>query len=113
MIDHATLRGAIVFPTIMYNYNHFKLFVEYHVANSDVSILRAIAVKRENTVSAHHFSGRFLSPRVFSAYSSPFSKSRRFLTLINAFFAPSAQKGMGREKNQLRVASSKPYNGLN
>ena len=30
-------------------------------------------------------SGRFWSPRVFSAYYTPFSKSRRFLTLINAF----------------------------
>ena len=33
----------------------------------------------------NEFSGRFLSPRVFSAYFTPFSKSRRFLTLINAF----------------------------
>ena len=29
--------------------------------------------------------GRFWSPRVISAYYSPFSKSCRFLTLINAF----------------------------
>ena len=36
-------------------------------------------------MSAHQFSGRFLSPHVFSAYNTLFSKSRRFLTLINAF----------------------------
>ena len=36
-------------------------------------------------LSAHQFSGRFLSPRVFEAYYTPFSKSHRFLTLINAF----------------------------
>ena len=29
--------------------------------------------------------GRFCSPCVFSAYYTPFSKSRRFLTLINVF----------------------------
>ena len=31
--------------------------------------------------------GRFWSPRVISAYYSPFSKSCRFLTLINAFLS--------------------------
>ena len=31
------------------------------------------------------FSGRFWSPRVISAYYTRLSKSRRFLTLINAF----------------------------
>ena len=37
-------------------------------------------------LSAHKFSGRFLIPRVFSAYITLLiSKSRRFLTLINAF----------------------------
>ena len=36
--------------------------------------------------------GRFLRPRVFSAYHTPFSKSRRFLTLINAFLCFRHQK---------------------
>ena len=36
-------------------------------------------------MSAHQFPGRLLNPRVFSAYYTPFPKSRRFLTLINAF----------------------------
>ena len=36
-------------------------------------------------MSGHQFPGRLLNPRVFSAYYTPFPKSRRFLTLINAF----------------------------
>ena len=36
-------------------------------------------------MSAHQFPGRFLNPRVFSAYYTPLPKSRRFLTLINVF----------------------------
>ena len=43
-------------------------------------------------MSAHQFPGQLLNPRVFSAYYTPFLKSRRFLTLI-----ASGQKGMGRE----------------
>ena len=69
------------------------------MATSLPCALRAIEVigKRKpetgnRKMSAHQFSGRFLSPRVFSAYYTPFSKSRRFLTLINAFLCLRHQK---------------------
>ena len=67
------------------------------MATSLPCALRAveIIVKRKpetGKMSAHQFSGRFLSPRVFSAYNTLFSKSRRFLTLINAFLCLRHQK---------------------
>ena len=59
------------------------------MATSLPCALRAVEINylvaESKKVSAHQFSGRFLSPRVISAYYTPFSKSRRFLTLINAF----------------------------
>ena len=69
------------------------------VANGDLSTLRASSSRNHwkaetgnRKMSAHQFSGRFKSPRVFSAYNTPFSKSRRFLTLINAFLCLRHQK---------------------
>ena len=53
---------------------------------------------KTGNVSTHQFSGRFLSPRVFSAYCTPFSKSRRFLTFINAFLRLRCRKAWDGEK---------------
>ena len=52
-------------------------------------------------LSAHQFSGRFLSPRVFSAYTvlKILPISYRYQCLFCAFGA----KGMGREKINIRA----------
>ena len=57
-------------------------------------------------MSAHQFSGRFLSPRVFPAYNTLFSKSRRFLTLINAFLCLRHQKEWDGKKLPLMFSAS-------
>ena len=49
-------------------------------------------------MSTHQFLGRFLSPRVFSAYNTLFSKSHVDSYPYKCLSVPSAQKGMGWEK---------------
>ena len=46
--------------------------------------------------------GRFWSPRVISAYYTPFSKSLRFLTLINAYLCLRRKKAWDRKKRAWR-----------
>ena len=76
------------------------------MATSLPCALRAVKIigkpkseSRNKKVSAYQFSGRFLSPRVFSAYNTLFSKSRRFLTLITLSmpFCAFSAKRLGRE----------------
>ena len=56
-------------------------------------------------VRTHIMRGRYLSPRVISAYYTPSSKSRRSLTLCNAFLRLRRKKALDREKidNQARI----------
>ena len=49
-------------------------------------------------VRTHIMRGRYLSPRVISAYYTPSSKSRRSLTLCNAFLRLRRRKPLDREK---------------